>query len=98
VHARVGRVLRNRKTRGKHEYFASGISARVSMAKGRVPDPNCNPEIESESYTLNTILKNVEWGWRGQTPTAGGEPDPGRGNFLSPRSAGKFQTAHFPGI
>ena len=49
-----------------HVFSASGISARVSMAKGRVPDPNCNPEIESESYTLNTILKNVEWGWRGQ--------------------------------
>ena len=57
--------------------------------KVRVPDPNCNPEIESESYTLNTILKNVEWGWRGQTPTSVGEPDPGRGNFLSPRSCGQ---------
>ena len=34
-------------------------------------------------------MNNVEWGWRGQTPPAGGEPDPGRGNFLSPRSCGQ---------
>src|SRR3989344_4405395 len=81
-----------------HAFSASGISARVSTAKGRVPDPNCNTEIESESDTPTTILKNVEWGWRGQTPPAGGEPDPGRGNFLSPRRAGKFQTPHFLGF
>jgi hypothetical protein len=34
-------------------------------------------------------MNKVEWGWRGQTPPAGGEPDPGRGNFLSPRSCGQ---------
>ena len=89
MHARVGRLARVRASWGKHEYFASGISARVSMTKGRVPDPNCNPEIESESYTPNTILKNVEWGWRGQTAGNPAEPDPGRGNFLSPRSCGQ---------
>ena len=89
MHARVGRLARTRASWGKHEYFASGISARVSMAKGRVPDPNCNLEIESESYTLNTILKNVEWGWRGRASCNQESPDPGRGNFLFPRSCGQ---------
>jgi len=89
VHARVGWLACNHASWGKHDVFApSGISAMVSMAKGRVPVPNCNAELQSESDTTEDILKNVEWGWRGQTPTAVGEPDPGRGNFLSPRSAG----------
>jgi hypothetical protein len=34
-------------------------------------------------------MNKVEWGWRGQTAGNPAEPDPGRGNFLSPRSCGQ---------
>ena len=70
----------------------------ASMAKGWAPKLYCNLQEQSESGTLHTDMKNEEKGWRGQTPLASGEPDPGRGNFLSPRRAGNFPNGSFPGI
>ena len=78
-----------------HAFSASGISARVSTAKGRVPDPNCNTEIESESYTPNIILKNVEWGWRGQTPPKAESPTRGEETSSHQEERAIFQTPHF---
>jgi len=43
-------------------------------------------------------MNKVEWGWRGQTAGNPAEPDPGRGNFLSPRRAGNLPNASFPSI
>ena len=38
----------------------------ASTTKGRVPKLYCKSKSKSESDTTNIILKNVEWGWRGQ--------------------------------
>jgi hypothetical protein len=53
--------------------------------------------VATISDKINNILKSVEWEWRGWTSGNPEAHDPGRGNFLSPRSAGTL-TAHFPCI